>query len=152
MKRTILLFFGGWFFSALPAWACHQGGPMGFASRNMTAFTLDVSLSPTYVVASSSGTSGCKQWSFTMQDSEKFLYLQWTHLAEQASQGEGPHVIAFSRLLGCPRVQDLPFSALLKENYAELFMKKGTIPYPERSQFFLTELHHFMEHSGIYCN
>ncbi len=41
-------------------WACHKGGPMGFATNDQGGFSLDITLSPTFTGASTQGTSGCK--------------------------------------------------------------------------------------------
>jgi hypothetical protein len=59
LLTTAVIFVGG------NAWACHKGGPMGFATNNPGAFSLDITISPTYTGASTSGTAGCKDWDYS---------------------------------------------------------------------------------------
>ncbi|MBT3215355.1 MAG: hypothetical protein HN351_11970, partial [Deltaproteobacteria bacterium] len=53
--KTFLLLTTAVIFGGGNAWACHQGGPMGFANGDPGAFSLDITISPTYTGASTSG-------------------------------------------------------------------------------------------------
>ncbi len=77
---------------------------MGFASENPGMFSVDLTLSPTFAAASTSGTSGCQQWHYA-QEQDRFLETQWEQLAQESAQGGGPHLMALSRLMGCSEVR-----------------------------------------------
>ena len=114
------------------ALACHKGGPMGFASNDPGAFSLDVTLSPFYVGASSSGTAGCKEWNYGRHQRIQYLETQWTFIREEASKGKGERLIALAQIMGCTADRQTQFAFLIRNNYSSLFNEKD-----DRSIFLL---------------
>jgi len=114
------------------ALACHKGGPMGFASNDPGAFSLDVTLSPFYTGASLSGTAGCKEWNYGRHQRIQYLETQWTFIREEASQGEGERLIALAQIMGCTAERQAQFAVLVRDNYSSLFNEKE-----DRSIFLL---------------
>ena len=114
------------------ALACHKGGPMGFASNDPGAFSLDITLLPTYTGASLSGTAGCKEWEYGWHQRIQYLETQWTFIREEASQGEGEHLIALAQIMGCTAERQTQFVVLVRNNYSSLFNEKE-----DRSVFLL---------------
>lgn len=112
--------------------ACHKGGPMGFASNDPGAFSLDVTLSPFYTVASLYGTAGCKDWNYGRHQRIQYLETQWTFIREEASQGEGERLIALAQIMGCTAERQAQFAVLVRDNYSSLFNEKE-----DRSIFLL---------------
>ena len=103
------------------ALACHKRGPMGFASNDPGAFSLDVTLSPFYTGASLSGTAGCKEWNYGRHQRILFLETQWTFIREEASKGKGEHLIALAQIMGCTKKRQTQFAFLVRKNYSSLF-------------------------------
>ena len=101
--------------------ACHKGGPMGFASNNTGAFSLDITLSPFYTGASLSGTAGCKKWNYGRYQRIQYLETQWTFIREEASQGEGERLTALAQIMGCTAERQTHFAVLVRNNYSSLF-------------------------------
>ena len=102
-------------------WACHKGGPMGFATNDPGGFSLDITLSPTYTGASTLGTLDCKNWDYTQYKKNHFLQSQWSYLNEEASQGKGKNLVALAQMMGCEEKNQSAFGILLHENYISLF-------------------------------
>jgi len=98
-------------------WACHKGGPMGFATNDPGGFSLDITLSPTFTGASTQGTSGCKDWDYAKHQRIQYLETQWTFLSEEASQGKGENLIALAQLMGCAKERQAQFAVLLQHHY-----------------------------------
>jgi hypothetical protein len=111
------------FFWSNVLWACHKGGPMGFASNDPGAFSLDITISPTYTGASTSGTAGCKDWDYSMHQRNHYLETQWTFLSEEAAQGKGEHLTALAQIMGCGEERQSQFRVFLRYHYAVLFGK-----------------------------
>ena len=109
------------------ALACHKGGPMGFASNDPGAFSLDVTLSPFYTVASLYGTAGCKDWDYARHQRIQYLETQWTFIREEASQGEGERLIALAQIMGCTAERQAQFAVLVRNNYSSLFNEKDDL-------------------------
>ena len=103
--------------------ACHKGGPMGFASNNTGAFSLDVTLSPFYTGASLSGTAGCKKWNYGRYQRIQYLETQWTFIREEASKGKGERLMALAQIMGCTADRQTQFAFLVRKNYSFLFNK-----------------------------
>lgn len=103
--------------------ACHKGGPMGFADNDPGAFSLDISLSPTYTAASTVGTAGCKNWDYARQQKMHFLQNQWSMLGEAASRGRGEHLAALAQIMGCTERDKIDFVIMVRNNYSSLFHK-----------------------------
>ena len=103
--------------------ACHKGGPMGFATNDPGAFSLDITISPTYTGASTSGTAGCKDWDYSHQQRKIFLETQWSYLSEDVARGKGDHLTAFTKIMGCENERSIQFTSLVRENFSNLFKK-----------------------------
>ncbi len=122
MHLKILILISTFFISfCVKIWACHKGGPMGFATNDPGGFSLDITLSPTYTGASTLGTLNCKNWDYAMYKKNKFLLSQWFNLSEEAAQGRGNNLIALSRIMGCEEKTQRSFSALIQKNFKYLF-------------------------------
>ncbi len=120
MKKILFLTF---FFTLCISniWACHKGGPMGFATNDPGGFSLDITLSPTYSGASTLGTLDCKNWDYTLYKKYHFLNSQWFYLNEEASKGKGENLVALAQIMGCEDKNQSSFSILIHKNYVSLF-------------------------------
>ena len=119
-KRIFLIIFICIFYKNF-IWACHKGGPMGFATNDPGGFSLDITLSPTYTGASTLGTLNCKNWDYAKYKKNKFLLSQWTYLSEEAAQGKGNNLTVLSRIMGCGEKKQKEFYYLLQKNFSYLF-------------------------------
>ena len=117
LLTTAVIFGGG---SAL---ACHKGGPMGFATNDPGAFSIDITMSPTHSCASTLGTAGCKDWDYSQHQRNQFLETQWAFLNEDAARGKGENLTAFTQIMGCAKDKETQFAALVRNNYYFLFGK-----------------------------
>ena len=110
----------------LLSFACHKGGPMGFAKNDPGMFTVDVSSSTSFATGSTFGTSGCKNWDLVNHRTHEtlaFLTLHKKTMQEEAAQGKGVHLGALAQLMGCD--EPLIFATVLHEHYP-LFLPVGT--------------------------
>ena len=101
------IFFGLLFVFSLQAFtaqACHEGGPMGFASKKPTALITDYTSAPTFISASTSGSLGCENWDFVKNNRVQYIDLVWNKLSEEVAQGKGEHLVALSQMYGCQRI------------------------------------------------
>ena len=114
---TIVVIFGG-----SSTWACHKGGPMGFATKDPGAFSLDITISPTYTSASTFGTAGCKDWDYAQHQRNHFLENQWVFLNEDVARGKGQNLSAFNQIMGCSKERETQFVTLVRNNYYTLFV------------------------------
>ena len=87
-------------FRASSVLACHQGGSMGFASKDPVASTIDYSSGSTFIFASTFGTLGCENWDFVKSNRVQYLDVAWDKLSEEVAQGEGGHITALSEMYG----------------------------------------------------
>ncbi|MBC8259045.1 MAG: DUF3015 family protein [SAR324 cluster bacterium] len=120
LLTLILLAISG-FFGSETVWACHKGGPMGFATNDPGAFSLDITLSPTFTGASTSGAAGCKDWDYSQHQQIQYLETQWSFISEAASRGQGEHLTALVQIMGCSTKNDSRFAFVLQQNYSGLF-------------------------------
>ena len=120
IKRIFLIVFVCIFYKTF-IWACHKGGPMGFATNDPGGFSLDITLSPTYTGASTLGTLDCKNWDYTKYIKNKFILSQWDNLSEEASKGKGNNLIALAQIVGCEEKKQILFYKLIHKNYSSLF-------------------------------
>ena len=120
--------------------ACHKGGKMGFARRNPTHFTIDLTMSPTFVVASTSGTSNCDNWDL-YGEQRKYAMQNWESLSEEAAQGQGPHLLAFGQMLQCSRSGRRRLASAMQSHYDHLFIKKNDQPLDIKAEHILHSLH-----------
>ena len=100
---------------------------MGFANNDPGAFSLDITLLPTYTGASLSGTAGCKDWDYGRHQRIQYLETQWTFIREEASQGEGERLIALAQIMGCTAERQAQFAVLVRNNYSSLFNEKENL-------------------------
>ena len=122
--------------------ACRGEGYMGISSRDPIMSWVDLTYSPIYSSASTSGTSGCKNWDFgyeryTENVLRKFLKKSRVQLLSETVQGQGPHIEALSRLMACPHSSKVAFSDMMKyyrQQTVEIFATSS------QSNEFLNEL------------
>ena len=117
LLTTVVIFGGG------TVWACHKGGPMGFATNDPGAFSLDITISPAFTAASTSGTAGCKDWDYSQHQRNHYLDTQWAFLNEDVVRGKGDHLTAFAQIMGCAKERETEFAALVRKNYSILLGK-----------------------------
>ena len=108
-----------------PILACNRGGPMGLASKDPGMLSVNITFSPTFAGASTSGTSGCKKWNFTAQVRKEFVEQNWTQLREESSKGRGEYLVVFSDVMGCGIKGRIPFGQMLKEHYPMLYLERN---------------------------
>ena len=94
---------------------------MGLASKDPGMLSVNVTFSPTFAGASTSGTSGCKKWNFSAQVRQEFVESQWAQLSEASAQGRGEHLSVFSNVMGCETEGLHVFSQMMKSNYKRLY-------------------------------
>ena len=134
------------FIKAGPQAACRGEGFMGISSRDPIMSWVDLTYSPIYSSASTSGTLGCKNWDFGYESYTKnvlrqFLKKSHDQLLFETVKGQGPHIEALSRLMACPHSSKDAFSDMLKEyrqQTVEIFATS------KHSAKFLTELRLWM--------
>ena len=134
------------FIKAEPQAACRGEGYMGISSRDPIMSWVDLTYSPIYSSASTSGTLGCKNWDFGYERYTEYVlrqFLKKSHeqLLSETVQGQGPHIEALSRLMACPHSSADAFSDMLKEHRqqaVEIFVTS------RQSTEFLTELRLWM--------
>ena len=112
-------------FSSNPLVACNRGGPMGLASKEPGMLSVNIIFSPTFAAASTSGTSGCKQWNLTSQVRRDFVENNWAQLREESSKGQGEYLAVFSDVMGCGIKGRIPFGQMLKEHYPRLYLERN---------------------------
>jgi|TARA_B110000305_G_C19147786_1_gene496593 hypothetical protein len=113
---SIVLLFGH--NSPLQA-ACSGEGFMGISSKNPIMSWVDLTYSPVYTSASTSGTSGCKNWDFTQyleRERRQFIKKSHQQLLVETVRGQGPHLEALSRLMECPQSSSEVFAGMLWEH------------------------------------
>ena len=120
--------------------ACRGEGFMGISSNDPIMSWVDLTFSPTYSSASTSGTLGCKNWNFTQYIEHvrrKFLKQTHSQLLAETVQGHGSHLEALTTLMTCPPSSVETFSGMLwahRQQTVEIFETS------KQSQEFLTEL------------
>ena len=122
--------------------ACRGEGFMGVSSNDPIMSWVDLTYSPTYSGASTSGTLGCKNWNFAHERFiehvvNKFLIKSHTQLLAETVQGHGSHLEALTALMTCPPSSVEKFSGMLwahRQQTVEIFETS------EQSQEFLKEL------------
>ena len=120
--------------------ACRGEGFMGISSNDPITSWVDLTFSPTYSSASTSGTLGCKNWNFSQYIEHvrrKFLKQTHSQLLAETVQGHGSHLEALTTLMTCPPSSVETFSGMLwahRQQTVEIFETS------KQSQEFLTEL------------
>ena len=108
---------------------------MGLASKDPGMLSVNVTFSPTFAGASTSGTSGCKKWKFSAQVRQEFVESQWAQLREASAQGRGAHLAVFSNVMGCGTEGLHVFSQMMKSNYKRLYQdQKNRRPHLRAGQ------------------
>jgi hypothetical protein len=144
---TLLLLGGG----AYSASACHEGGPMGFASDNPEALSVDISSSSTFAFASTSGTMGCSEWHLSERyEQDRFLLVNWDHLAEEAAIKPDVYTQGLALLAGCPSQEQKAFGDVLRQNHARLFSAVAPNSADDR-QTFRQRLNRHLESASVGC-
>jgi len=100
--------------------ACRGEGFMGISSKDPIMSWVDLTFSPVYTSASTSGTSGCKNWDFPYQKYMEYVirkFIKNTHkqLLVETVQGHGSHIEALS-MMACPQSSFEIFNAMLIEH------------------------------------
>ena len=124
--------------------ACRGEGFMGVSSNDPIMSWVDLTFSPTYSSASTSGTLGCKNWNFGIGIGRyieyvlnQFLKQSHTQLLAETVQGHGSHLEALATLMPCPTSSVETFSGMLwahRQQTVEIFETS------KQSHEFLTEL------------
>ena len=126
--------------------ACRGEGYMGISSRDPIMSWVDLTYSPIYSSASTSGTSGCKNWDFGYERYTEYVlrqFLKKSHeqFLTETVQGQGPHIEALSRLMACPNSSKNAFSDMMKEHRQQTVEIFST---SSQSKKFLAELRLWM--------
>ena len=124
---------------------------MGISSRDPIMSWVDLTYSPIYSSASTSGTSGCKNWDFGYERYTEFVLIQFLkksheQFLSETVKGQGPHIDALSRLMSCPYSSKEVFSDMLKEHRqqtVEIFSDSSN------SDVFLSELKLWMQNNPV---
>ena len=117
---------------------------MGFASENINALVIDFISMPTLVFASTSGTSGCRNWDFAnATEQERYVVFNWELLSQEAAKGSGESLEALSALAQCHQNVYPRFQQIMQKNYQQLFTKP--LHSPEDAQIFLNQIQHFIK-------
>lgn len=135
LKLKIILISLGWIF-LIPrvGIACHKGGSMGLAKGRPGALSADFTYSFTFTSASTSGTSGCKNWDFVKfrQEAQKqYIAQKWEYLSEEAARGSGAHLQALAQLIGCAPQSSSQFNQFLQKHHASLFASSVSQKKPQ---------------------
>ena len=135
------------FIKAEPQAACRGEGFMGISSRDPIMSWVDLTYSPVYSSASTSGTSGCKNWDFGYERYTEFALIQFLkksheQFLSETVKGQGPHIDALSRLMSCPYSSKEVFSDMLKEHRQQTVEIFST---SKQSANFIVELRLWMQ-------
>jgi len=121
---AILLAVGGIFlFNGVNLHAGCEGTYMGVTTENPVFSSIDLTFSPFYSTASTSGTSECPNWDFAhyLDESRRhYLTVQRVAILEETSQRQGPHLNALAQMMGCRQSNYDQFSEMLHHHYPRL--------------------------------
>ena len=95
---------------------CTDAGFFGATSEDPVMSSVDITFSPVYSSATTSGTSGCKNWDFgrlLKEERINFVRVQQSRLLFQSAKGYGPELEALSRLMSCEPEVQLVFNRIL---------------------------------------
>ena len=96
---------------------------MGVSSKDPIMSWVDLTYSPVYSSASTSGTSGCKNWDFTQyleHEQRQFIKKSHQQLLVETVRGQGPHLFALARLMECPQLSSKAFTGMLWEHRKQM--------------------------------
>ena len=128
---------------------------MGFADKDPIMSTTDYTSGVTSLTASTSGTSGCRNWDFVdllKEEQNHYIAENWELLSEEAFKGEGEHLLALSSIMGCSPSQTSEFQKILIQNKEGLFpdsFRGKNLKYAQHTRLQLTQL---IRGSGIHCS
>ena len=120
--------------------ACRGEGFLGVSSKDPIMSWVDLTYSPVYSSASTSGTSGCKNWDLTQyleREQRQFIKKSHQQLLVEMVRGQGPHLVALARLMECPQSSSKVFAVMLWEH------RQHTVHFFETAKQtpeFMTEL------------
>ncbi|MGK5093106.1 DUF3015 family protein [Deltaproteobacteria bacterium TL4] len=100
-----------------------EGTYLGITQKNPIFSTLDLTMSPFYSAATTSGTSGCPNWDFVQyleQSRYQLLISKKEQLLEESSQGTGPHLKALALMMGCRESSAQAFGEMLQLHFVRL--------------------------------
>ena len=120
--------------------ACRGEGFMGISSKDPIMSWVDLTYSPVYSSASTSGTSGCKNWDFSQyleHERRQFITKSHQQLLVETVRGQGPHLEALSRLMECPQSSAELFAGMLWEHRQQTVQLFKTV---KQTPEFMTEL------------
>ena len=136
--KGIAIFGMLWIYAGM-AWANDplKCGPISLVTENQWInLTANFSSSDiTYTFAVSSGTSGCQGvgWRETMQ--KTYIAHTYHSLMEETARGNGEHLAALARLLGCPIKVHPQFFQVSHHHFDHLFQSP-----PDKIDHFLRTL------------
>ena len=118
---------------------CTDDRFFGATSEDPVMSSVDITFSPVYSSATTSGTSGCKNWNIGRLLKEERMHFVRVHqlrLLFQSAKGYGPELEVLSRLMSCePEVQPV-FNRMLHRRFRKteelLGRKNGFRDYPDR--------------------
>ena len=112
--------------------ACRGEGFLGISSKDPIMSWVDLTFSPVYTSASTSGTSGCKNWDFPYEKYMEYVIRKFIKNSEkqiliETVQGYGSHIDALS-LMTCPQSSFKSFKIMLREHSRQtinIFINSG---------------------------
>ena len=136
---TLILIFSGLSFQIRGA--CRGEGYMGISSKDPIMSWVDLTFSPVYTSASTSGTSGCKNWDFPYEKYMEYVIRKFIRKSEQqllleTVQGYGNHLEALSSMT-CPQSSFKTFNHMLRIHSKETI---GIFNNSEPKSDFLNQL------------
>ena len=128
--------------------ACRGEGFLGISSKDPIMSWVDLTFSPVYTSASTSGTSGCKNWDFPYEKYIEYVIKRFIENSEkqiliETVQGYGSHVEALS-LMTCPKSSFKSFHVMLRENSKETI---NIFLSPEKKSDFFNHLKKWIKDS-----
>ena len=118
---------------------------MGVSSKDPIMFWVDLTYSPVYTSGSTSGTSGCKNWDFSQyfeHERRQFIKKSRQQLLVETVRGQGPHLLALSRLMECPKSSSEVFTIMLQKHRQQTVQLFET---EKQTLEFITELSKWIE-------
>lgn len=117
LKLVLIVFL---FWGSETVYAGCEGGFVGASDRNPVMSSVDITFSPVYSSATTSGTSGCPNWNFSQyldMSREKFVLIKKEALIEETVQGDGQHLHALASLMGCSTSGYPLFTNMMRLHY-----------------------------------
>ncbi len=84
---------------------------------------VDISFSPVYSGATTSGTSGCKNWDFARgleMERMRFVEREKENIILETARGTGPRLEALAGLMTCSPPNQHEFNAMLRRHFNEI--------------------------------